>query len=310
MQRHLQTKQQTIRHMVVFSVVVVVSGWLGLGVDLLLGTSATQGPGELIWLVLPLGTVLLLRTFAGDGWKDFGLRLHLRKHLFWYAFSVGLYPLALTVVVLLGLAAHLITLPHVSIAAPGGFLQLVALGCVPLFIKNIFEEGAWRGYLTPKLDSLGWHPLVGHTLVGVIWASWHIPYYLAFLSRAEFSAYTTQSLISFFPLLFAGTISYAMVYGEVRLLTRSIWPTILLHTIGNAWGNTLILQGFIMLAPGADAFVSPGPASLLSIVLFSLIGVGLSRYRTRKASDPGVAPQFDPTNAREAPVSAADRTRG
>ena len=34
-------------------------------------------------------------------------------------------------------------------------LWVFAFGLAPSFVKNVFEEFAWRGYLTPKLHSLG-----------------------------------------------------------------------------------------------------------------------------------------------------------
>jgi len=46
--------------------------------------SGQQGLGLLLWLITPLITALLLRAFAGDGWKDMGLRPSLKGNLIWY----------------------------------------------------------------------------------------------------------------------------------------------------------------------------------------------------------------------------------
>ena len=47
----------------------------------------------------------------------------------------------------------------------------------------------------------------------------------------------------------------AIAYGELRLLIGSVWPTVILHTIGN---------------------------SLVLTLLFLLAGIGLHQWRVRK----------------------------
>ncbi len=253
-----------------------------------MGNPPSQGLGQLLWLVAPLGTALLLRTFAGDGWKDFGLRPALKKNAVWYGVSLVIFPICAMLIVAIGLVLGLTTLPDFSLTKVGLFLQVVALGLIPAFIKNIFEEFAWRGYLAPRMHSLGLNDWVGHVLVGLIWAAWHIPYYLFFLDRASFAVYTSQNLITFFPMLFAGVLAMSLIYGEIRLLTQSVWSALLLHTVSNAFGNPLILQGFIKMVPGADVFVSPGPESILSIIFYCLIGVGLHLLHVRQPRHPRI----------------------
>lgn len=67
--------------MVIFTIVVIASGWLGRGLDVLMGDSSKDSLGMLLWLVMPLVTFLLLRTFAGDGWNDIGLKPSLKGKL-------------------------------------------------------------------------------------------------------------------------------------------------------------------------------------------------------------------------------------
>lgn len=282
MKTQSQSNRTTVRNLLIFALVATSIGWLGWGLDVLMGNPPSQGLGQLLWLVAPLGTALLLRTFADDGWKDFGFRLALNKNAVWYAISLVVFPTCATLIVVIGLVLGLTTLPDFSLAKVGLFSQVVVLGLIPSFIKNIFEEFTWRGYLAPKISSLGLNNWVGHVWVGLIWAAWHIPYYLFFFDRASFAAYTSQSFITFFPMLFAGVLAMSCIYGEIRLLTQSVWSALLLHTVSNAFGNPLILQGFIKMVPGADVFVSPGPESILSIIFYCLIGVGLYRFRKRK----------------------------
>ena len=48
------------------------------------------------------------------------------------------------------------------------------------FIKNIFEEFSWRGYLTPKLIELKLNDWFIYIISGLVWALWHAAYYLVF----------------------------------------------------------------------------------------------------------------------------------
>jgi membrane protease YdiL (CAAX protease family) len=265
----------SIRNVVIFSIVAIAAGWAGLGLG--------REMGQLLWIVAPLGTVLFLRTFAGDGWRDAGLHPEFRRRAGWYLFCLSLFPVTAAFTILFGLLTGLISITPFFSEQSGLLFYLVAIGFVPAFVKNIFEEFAWRGYLTPKLSLLGVPDLVSHALVGVVWAAWHIPYYLFFMDRVTFAAYNAHSLALFFPMLFAGVISLSFVYGEIRLLTRSVWPVLLLHTVSNAVGSPLLLHGFIRMTPVADLFVSPAPGSILSIMLNCSIGYGLYRFRKRIA---------------------------
>jgi membrane protease YdiL (CAAX protease family) len=163
----------------------------------------------------------------------------------------------------------------------GLILQTFALGLLPQFIKNIFEEFPWRGYLTPKVYSLRLNDFVGHLIVGFVWGAWHIPYFLYFLDRATIRDYTTLNLAAFIPLAIMAMMSWAIVYGEIRLLTNSVWPTVLMHMVEDAFVTPLLLEGYVQLSPGMDWLVSP-VVGIISIVLFATLGVGLHQWRKRK----------------------------
>ena len=220
-----------------------------------------------------------LGDLAGDGWKDFGLRPSLQGNVIWYVVSLLIYPVVAGVVLAIGAVLGLVTAPNFSFSL---LLSVFAGGLVAAFIKNIFEEFAWRGYLAPKVYSLGLNAYVGHAVVGLIWGCWHIPYLLFLLDPALIQATTTQSMATFIPLAIVNLIAASIVYGELRLLTNSVWPPLLLHTIGNALVDVLVVQGFVRLAPGTDWLVSPGHQSLLTMVVFALMGIGLHQFRVRQ----------------------------
>lgn len=134
-----------------------------------------------------------------------------------------------------------------------------------------------------KIYLLRLNDFVGHLIVGLVWGAWHIPYYLFYLDRAVLQSFTTLDLTAFIPLSIVVMISWAMVYGEIRLLTNSIWPAILMHMVEDAFLNQLFTEHHIRIIPGTDWLVSP-INGLISIFFFIAIGVGLRQLRKRKIS--------------------------
>jgi len=94
--------KRTARNLVIFTVVVLASGWLGYGLDRLMNHPPTQQIGLLLWLITPLITALLLRAFAGDGSKDFGLRPSFKSNAIWYTASLLIYPLVAVLMLAIG----------------------------------------------------------------------------------------------------------------------------------------------------------------------------------------------------------------
>ena len=100
------------RNIFIFTVFVTASGWLAYWVDKLTGQAnyenvgtITEGGslGLLIWLVSPLLCTIILRTFAGDGWKNAGFSFNFKGNLKLYLISFMIYPTVTVIVILLGL---------------------------------------------------------------------------------------------------------------------------------------------------------------------------------------------------------------
>ncbi len=276
-----QKQNRTIRNLVLFSIVVLSIGFIGRGLDVQMGNPPPESLGMLLWLVVPSTFSLLLRAFGGDGWKDFGIKPNFKGNGVYYAISLLVYPVLTLIILLIGSGLGLITFPSLSMNALGMIVQVFLVGAVPQFIKNIFEEAAWRGYLAPKIYSLGLNDFVGHAIVGFIWGAWHIPYYLYFLDLSILEMFTTLNLAVFIPLSIVVMISWGMVYGELRLLTNSIWPAVLMHMVEDAFLNQLFIDNHIQIVPGTDWLVSP-VNGLIGIVLFAALGVILRQIRKRK----------------------------
>jgi membrane protease YdiL (CAAX protease family) len=112
-----------------------------------------------------------------------------RKNARWYIVSLLAYPVSVGLAALTG---ALTSVSSVSEFSLGQFLQIMLTSLPFFFIFAIFEEVGWRGYLAPKLASLGINNYVAAALVAGMWASWHLLYI-----RDLTWDYTSENLIIF-----------------------------------------------------------------------------------------------------------------
>ena len=274
-------KKIAIRNISIFSVAVLASGWIGHGLDTFLGNTSSESLGMLLWIITPLAACLILRAFAGGGWKDLGIKLSFKGNVSGYLVAILVFPVVTILILLIGKVSGVIFFSGFPEGGIVLFLKVFAMGLLPGFFKNIFEEFGWRGYLTPKISFLNLNDYIGHLIVGIVWALWHIPYYLFFLNRTLIKDYTTLSLGTFIPLALLSIIAYSFVFGEIRLLTNSIWPAVLMHMVEDAFVNPLLVEDFIRIKPGMDFLFSPG-VSIIVIIFFIGSGVILNRLRKTK----------------------------
>ena len=86
-----------------------------------------------------------------------------------------------------------------------------------------------------------------------MWGAWHIPYYLYFLDRAVLQQVTDLPLAAFIVAAIGVMIAWAIAYGELFLLTRSIWPAVLMQSVEDAFVNPLFTEGRIVVDEGGLA---------------------------------------------------------
>jgi membrane protease YdiL (CAAX protease family) len=267
--------KRTKRNLIIFILSVLGLAWLAGVIDPLTTPPAaepgTSGLGQLLWLVAPLVIMILLRTFGGDGWDNFGLRPNFKGNGYWWLVSIFVFPVVITSSVLIG---TLLGGLEQDVNMLSVFVAALIPGLIAAMIKNLFEEFAWRGYLAPKVYSLNMNIWLSHAIVGMVWGAWHLPFVFVFWP------YLTANMLWYFvPLLLVGTISQSVVYGEIRLATSSVLPAWVMHTIGNAIGNTLLVSGFIQLSSGKELWFSPGAESVISIILMFAVGYWLHQRR-------------------------------
>jgi membrane protease YdiL (CAAX protease family) len=270
----------TKRNLVIFGCMVLASGWIGVLVDRVLQDQPegnTLGMG--LWLVLPLLTVLVLRSFAGDGWKDTGFHPKLKGNLGWYLIAVLVFPIITAVVLLVGALLGWVDLANLG-AAPS--LTSIFLGLLlGQIIKNIFEEAVWRGYLTSKLVQLKLRDWQIYAVAGGIWGAWHIPYYLKFLPESDMYNVLPVDKLTFTAVAIVSMIGWSIMFVELFRLTGSIWPCILMHAVEDSLINPLVIDGYITIHAGKEWLISP-IAGILTTLLYVGVGLALRAVRVRQ----------------------------
>ena len=139
---------------------------------------------------------------------------------------------------------------HISSFDISTLLSLIVMSSIGNFIKNIFEEFSWRGYLTPKLIELNLNDWYIYIISGFIWALWHLCILYSLLPNEYFES------ISRLNMLLSGCIlmvCWSIMYVEIYRLTKSVWPCVIMHAIEDAVPTVLVtITGIITLTNSSD----------------------------------------------------------
>lgn len=259
---------KTIWLIVIFSVLVNAVAWVAPSLG---GSPASPGSGFILWGTAPLLVSLLMRAVTRD-WSDLGLRPGIRKNARWYLVGLLAIPAMMVLTLLVGFIFSISSISEFSL---GKFLQTY-LTALPIFIIfAIFEEVGWRGYLAPKLDSLGTNPFVAYAIVAIVWASWHLPYI-----RELTWVYTSEDLSVFIPRYYLVCFALSILYGETRGITATFWPAVLMHGVTNAFGHPLVAE-YVAFAPGME-YLGSISTGFIFIIFVGIAGVAINRWRMQK----------------------------
>lgn len=268
--------KKTIQNIVIFVLVVVFSGWIGVLVDSVL-TDQPKGDtlGMGIWLVLPMLTAFAIIIFSKGKWRDVGFKPNFKGNMKWYLTSVLIFPVVTAIILVIGATTKWIDLSALNLKVfVGVFLGTLIIN----FIKNIFEETVWRGFLTSQLIKLNLKDWKLYLIVGSVWGIWHVPYYLFFLSGADMQAVLPINRSIFVVVAVITMICWSVMYTELYRVTKSIWPCIILHMVEDSLINPLVISGYISIAAGKEIFVSP-ISGIITTILYLAVGLGIRAYR-------------------------------
>ena len=275
----MKANKRTLRNVILFSFVAVVCGWVGVGVDKLLGQpSNLESLGALIFISSPILCMVLLRLFGGDGWKDLPLKPNFRRNARWYLFAIVVYPVVIGITLFVGKLFGWVDVSRFSIAA---YSPVFIAAFLPQCLKNIFEESVWRGYLTVKVEQLTQNEWLVYLVVALVWQVWHLPYYLILLDDAYLASFFPFGNVLFVVTSFVVIGVWTIMYTEIFFLSRSLLLVVLMHAMEDSL-NPLISDGFAVVSPDKALLVSPS-FGLIPLLLYLVIGLWLRRIRKSSA---------------------------
>lgn len=277
------------RNIIIFTVFIGVCGWIGYLFDKLTGRAGYENVGiavgeepfgMLIWLASPLICTIILRTFAGDGWKNSGFALNFKNNKIFYLIGFLVYPLVTLIVILLGLMTKGIRFSNAGIGITS-YMGILFLQIAAQFVKNIFEESVWRAYLTNQLLKLKMSDLKIYLLAGSIWWIWHLPYIMIFLSESEIQSVLPVSRLTFFLVGMVVVICWTVMYTEIFRISKSVWPLVIAHTMEDAVINPLLLLGIVSIEK-SQAFLFSLSVGIVPTVLYLIVGLSIRRWRKKR----------------------------
>ncbi len=252
-------KRNPIPAFFVLTFVIAWSLWLPLGLLAPENVLFTL-PGA--WSPTISALILIGLTEGRIGVKSF-LKKVLRWRVGFQWYLVVLSGIAVIAYLAIGIGM-LFDIPAPALSLPNGLPREMLIGFLPIiFIINIFvggplaEDIGWRGYILPKMRE-GMTALHASLVIGVIWAIWHLPY---FIFPAWNSAVGNVPFIWFILL----TTSWSVLFAWVYVNTESILMPVLFHAAINTTLGTLGVLG------QANGDLIP----LMFNILFTWIAVGI-----------------------------------
>lgn len=258
-----ENRNKIVRNMIIFYIGTML---LAIGGGIILASG--QEAGGLLFILSPLVMVLIVRFLLGDGWKDAGLGLNFKKKWGWYLFALLVYPAVYLVVIAVNVLLGFTTLTMsvrelLPILLAGFVIQLL-----PRMFFSLSEEWGWRGYLEPRFALLGIPDIRRHFSVGILWGIWHFPLILS-------TDYTSVPMPVFLPLFMVGVIFLAIVFGQMRKSSGSVWPVVLMHGMGNVLGFAVLERDLI--AYNNELLGNIVPGSITITLIYALLAILILR---------------------------------
>lgn len=261
------------RNLIYFIIITLASGWLGVLVDRILtkqpnGNSLGMG----IWLTLPLLCAVIFRIREKE-WKSFGLTLNIKYGWKGYVIAIFIYP---TIIVVTTLLAMCLGCVKFSMNSWSAFLSVAVAALAGSFVKNIFEEFAWRGYLTPRLLGCKLNDWFIYGISGLIWGLWHAAYYLVFLGDEYFvTSSRLETLISGCFVM----VVWSILFVEIYRMTKSVWACVILHSMEEMTSTILATAGVFEKYSGWGQMLFNPITGIFSLIIIAGVGLFLRKER-------------------------------
>ena len=262
----------------IFIFITITAGFFGYLLDQVL-TDQPEGKslGMGIWLVLPFLTGTVLRIINKD-MKQMGVRPYFKHNLKWYAVAVLAFPGIMMIIIIVAEIAGSLIVGEIELKA---LFVLMVTTFLANCIKNIFEEFAWRGCLVPYLEKAGMNDWFLYFSSGLIWGMWHISYYMFFLPDEYFTEISRPMMVVVGIVLM---IFWSPLFVELRRLTKSVWPCVILHSMEDAVPNMLFVTANVLQIKEEYSVMLDPISGILPTMLVFLMGLGLRKCRMKRES--------------------------
>lgn len=260
----------------IFVFVTLTAGIFGYMLDQVL-TDQPEGNslGMGLWLVLPLLTGIVLRIINKD-LKEIGARTNFRNNMKWYGVAVLVYPFIMLISIIIAKAGGGLTIGKFESGALFALMLTTFFGSC---IKNIFEEFAWRGCLVPYLEKTKMNDWLLYFTSGLVWGMWHITYYMFFLPDEYFTETSRPMMVVIGIVLM---IFWSPLFVELRRLTNSVWPCVILHAMEDAVPTLLFVTTDVFRIKKSLSVMIDPISGFITTAILLLIGLSLRRYRIKK----------------------------
>lgn len=260
---------KNLRNIIIFILGANIIGWIAMYFATKTEVSfVLQQILVITYIASPFLLALILRTIGKDGWKNSGVKFNFKQSKGWYAFSILGIPLILLINMIIAFIINGFSIEKEFINNLPAILLTSTILIIPKIIKNIGEEFGWRGYLEPQLKDIGVRSFLRHSITGFAWALWHLP--IIFLTE-----YTNEAMITYLPRFFIGTIVFAFVYGELRYMSKTVWTSVLLHSVGNSFANTIYAANSL----ASHRYLGVTPESFVAMFCWGITALILWKIR-------------------------------
>lgn len=259
----------------IFIFVTITAGVFGYLLDQIL-TDQPQGNslGMGVWLILPFLTGIVLRMINKD-LNQMGIRPHFKNNMKWYAVAAFTFPCTMFICMIIAKAMGGLVIGQIE---TGTLLMLMVTTFLANCIKNIFEEFSWRGCLVPYLEKSGMHDFTLYFTSGLIWGMWHITYYMFFLPDEYFTKISRTMMVITGILLM---IFWSPLFVELRRLTNSVWPCVVLHSMEDAVPTMLFVTTNVLQIKSDYSILLDPISGIIPTALVVFIGLVLRKYRMK-----------------------------
>jgi membrane protease YdiL (CAAX protease family) len=181
----------------------------------------------------------------------------------WWLVALLLYPTVLFCAVLVNRGITGMPLDFSAVFAHRifGASAFLPMFIVPFFFVDAISNGeeiGWRGYVLPRFQA-SHSALAASLIVGVIWALWHLPKFLAPDNTSPFWLFMIRTI--------SASVVYAWVYNNTR---GSLLMTTMLHAAANTAG--------VFLPIANTAVGSNVDALVIQVILEVCLAIGVTVY--------------------------------